>query len=299
MEKFKDIWASIVSQIHERTTNPLTFSFVVGWLLWNYRFVFIAVSELPVKEKLSLIKSYYPDWHIAGQEGFLYPLLTSLAYVFAYPFITKIVVNFYRQQQVDLANSVRQIEKVRLLTREDATALIRNHEKALSKATDAETELILELKNTREALQTAEEENRALEADKKSLIQKQKFKSVLSENQDSIQDEKIDINEFIAPLQSYGFEDVSLSKRYDDINIENHKLNTRQLEILSTLSEETRVELSSIISKFNVKRFYIEAEIDGLIKRNLTQRVLRDSFRLTQQGRAVLSAFVAEKKWSV
>lgn len=299
MEKFKDIWASMVSQINERTTNPLTFSFIISWIIWNYRFILIAFSELPIESKLNLITEYYPDWYVAGKEGFLYPLITSLVYVFIYPYITKVVVNFYRNQQVVLANSVRQIEKTRLLTRDDATALQRSHEKILNKAADTENELRLELKNVREALQAAEEENRVLDADKKSLIQKQNNKSILSENQETVQKEKIDINTFIDPIQSYGFEEIKLSKKHESINIENHKLNTRQLEILSTLSDGARVELSSIISKFNVKRIYIEAEIDGLIKRNLTQRVLGDSFRLTEQGRAVLSAFIAEKKWSV
>lgn len=299
MEKFKDIWASIVSQVHERTTNPLTFSFIVSWLIWNYRFVFIAVSELPIKEKLAYIKSFYPDWHVASQEGLLYPLLTSLAYVFIYPFITKKVVNFYRYQQILLADSIKQIEKERLLTREDATALQRNHEKALSKAADTESELRSELKNVREALQTVEEEIRISEADKKALIQEQSIKTVLAENKDVVSEEKVDINTFIEPTKSDDHQEIVLDHRYKDVHIENHKLSARQLQILTILSDETRVELSSIISKINVKRFYIEAEIDVLIKRNLTERALRDSYRLTQQGRAVLSAFVNEKKWSV
>lgn len=307
MEKFKDIWASIVSQIHERTTNPLTFSFVISWLIWNYRFIFIAFSELPVKEKLSLIKSFYPDWHIAGQEGFVYPLLTSLAYVFIYPFIAIVVINFSRDQQIRQANSIKRLEKERLLTREDATALQRRHEKSRAKASEIEGQLQLELSDLREALQSAENEISKLQ-NKIPTPSFDKLKQEVVESFQASQNLESNLDNSSTSDVDAGNVDIVdiVDNKYIRLNNpipgtylnKNNALTGRQLKILSLLSEGINVDIQNILNHLNVKRLFIDSDLDVLRELGLVIKASNlQMYKINAKGRSILKAYIEQGLW--
>jgi hypothetical protein len=291
MEKFKDIWASMVSHINERTTNPLTFSFIFSWIAWNYRFIMIVISELPIKEKLEFLKTNYPDWNLAWQEGLLFPLLTSLVYVFIYPFITEKVVNFYRHRQVLLANSVKQIEKERILTKEDATALQRRHEKSMIKASESELELQTELNIVREALQAAETELGNLKTFNVELLAiNKKNKEKMNANLDKKFSE-IDI-------ESDG-NNIILKTTVPGLILNNNSLTKRQLQILSILSDGSWVVIDILVSRLQLKRLYIETDLDILGRQNMVGRSTGNRYMLQENGRAALSAFIEQGLWSL
>ena len=296
MEKFKDIWASIVSQIHERTTNPLTFSFVISWLIWNYRFIFIAFSELPVKEKLSLIKSFYPDWHIAGQEGFVYPLLTSLAYIFIYPFITIYVVNYYRDHQIRIANSLKRLEKERTLSKEDAAALERRHQKMLAKASQVELESQTEITNLREALQSAEEEisSLKLKLDPKMILEVHNPLKKESETLSELQNNSTEIIET-------SDQNLVLNYPVQGITLKNNSLTKRQLKILSLLSDGDRISIKDIASDFSVRKFFVDFDLDILRRFELILNLGSNNseYQITEKGRIALNAFIDQEIWKL
>ncbi len=296
MEKFKDIWASIISQIHERTTNPLTFSFVLSWLLWNYRFIFISVSELPVKEKLSYIKSFYPDWYIAGQEGFLYPLLTSLAYIFIYPFITIYVVNYYRDHQIRIANSLKRLEKERTLSKEDAAALERRHQKMLAKASQVELESQTEITNLREALQSAEEEisSLKLKLDPKMILEVHNPLKKESETLSELPNNSIEIIET-------SDQNLVLNYPVQGIALKNNSLTKRQLKILSLLSDGDRISIKDIASDFSVRKFFVDFDLDILRRFELILNLGSNNseYQITEKGRIALNAFIDQEIWKL
>lgn len=296
MEKFKDIWASIVSQIHERTTNPLTFSFVVSWLIWNYRFVLIAISELPIKEKIEFINSIYPDWIIVWREGIFYPLSTALLYVFVYPFITEIAVNFYRNRQVILANSIKNIERQRLLTKEEATGLQRRHEKMLTKASEAEMELQAELKVLRESLQSAEEEINSLRLKLNPKVVLEVDNSTIANSMHPTEAKEDDIE--IIEIDN---QNLSLDNSVPGVNLKNNSLTKRQLRILSILSDGNRVSIKDIAADFSIRKFFVDFDLDVLrgLELIFNSGIGNTEYQITALGRVALNAFIAQNIWKL
>lgn len=148
METIKDLWASLVAYANERSTNPLTSAFVLTWAAWNYKFFVVLFNGETTAEKFDAIAELYPRsddrclltnaicmppdafWGSA----FVYPALTTLLYVFAYPYITKKVVSFYRRRQIEIANEVKAIEKERVRTVEEVATLVRGYEQRVNAA---------------------------------------------------------------------------------------------------------------------------------------------------------------------
>ncbi len=307
MEKFKDIWASLISQINERTTNPLTFSFILSWLAWNYKFLIVLFSDMKAPEKLSVIELKYSEWNIAWQSGFIYPLLTALIYVFIYPYVTDIVVRFYRARQISLANSVKNIEKKRLLTHEDANMLRRSYEGQLAKISQAESDAQVELNSARQALASAEDEINSLKANKPISVE-----NLL------IKDRQVDINVSIPTHLRSGFENISerdvsdsqttksdrdtlirLSGNHSNIQEKNRSLTRSKLKILTALSKGEELSVSELVQKIGEKTFFIQSDLDELSSSALIQRITSTGYILSSNGRAVLKVFVKEGKWTL
>lgn len=159
MDTLKDIWASLVAGVQERTTNPLSFAFIVSWCLWNFKLIFILAGDGTTAERLHAVDMLYPCT-LATYLGHAFgaPLATALFYVFVYPSISAKVIDRYRRKQVAIANSVREIEGARLLTAEESRRQIREHELERTIWQETETTLRNQLREVREALQTAERE---------------------------------------------------------------------------------------------------------------------------------------------
>lgn len=157
VDTLKDIWASMVAGVQERTTNPLTFSFIASWCLWNYKFFIILAGDGSTAARLQAVDALYPfAWATYVGHAFGLPLITACAYVFIYPNISARVIDHYRTKQVAIANSVRTIEGERLLTVEDSTRMTREHEAARALWQETESRLQAQLRELRDALQHAE-----------------------------------------------------------------------------------------------------------------------------------------------
>jgi len=130
MDALKDIWASLVSGLRDRTTNPLTVSFAFSWAVWNYKFFIVLYGDETGTEKLAAIEKLYPPVEAAWQgRAFLFPLITASFYVFLYPLIGMLAIWVYRKYQVVTSNMVKSVEKTRTLSQEEAAIITRRHER--------------------------------------------------------------------------------------------------------------------------------------------------------------------------
>lgn len=119
-----DFIRSVNSQINERFSSPLLGGFLISWCLWNYQFLVILFSENTVTETFFLIQSIaFPDRVAIFLSGFLYPLITTLIYVFIYPYPAKFVYRFTQQKQKEINEIRRQISNETMLTLEESRAL--------------------------------------------------------------------------------------------------------------------------------------------------------------------------------
>jgi hypothetical protein len=116
-----DLLKSAKETIVERMTSPLLGSFAVAWCLWNYKFLVILFSENGVSQTFKLIESIaFPDLWSVFNRGVLFPLISALVYVFAYPYPARFIYAFTLKRQREVNQIKRQIEEETLLTLEQS-----------------------------------------------------------------------------------------------------------------------------------------------------------------------------------
>jgi len=135
-------------------------AFAISWAAWNYRFILVLVSSMPVAEKFAYIDSnIFDSYKNIFLHGTLYPLITTLSLIFIYPIPAKFVYEYWRKRQRDLKEIQQRIDDETPLTREEAREL--RHE-TLNAKLEFEQELerrsaeITRLKETIKELQPRE-----------------------------------------------------------------------------------------------------------------------------------------------
>lgn len=117
----EDTIKSIKLAINERLSGPAIPSFSISWLLWNYKFVMIMLSENTITTTLQLIEkhSFFGTFDII-LKGFFLPGITAAAYIFLYPYPERFINKIWRTHQMKLLEQRRQIEDEVLLTLEES-----------------------------------------------------------------------------------------------------------------------------------------------------------------------------------
>jgi len=126
-----------------RFNSPFLGAFIVSWLVWNHRLVFVLFSGLSVPERFRYIdETLYPT-----VETFLClnvggPLLSALAYIFLLPWPTEWVHkwNLHRKQRLWYAEQVA--EGKRLLTHEESQTIRAENLKLKSSLNQRRQELV-------------------------------------------------------------------------------------------------------------------------------------------------------------
>lgn len=155
-----DLLKSIKAHLHDKATSPLFGTFAVTWIVWNYKFIMVLFSSFPVDKKFEYISTHlYPFVNSYLSRGVLFPLLTTIFFIFVYPYPAKWVYSFVRNQQRQLLEIKAKIEDETPLTVEDSrnirrelTRLVLEHEKEL----EAKNSEILKLKTLIENFQNDE-----------------------------------------------------------------------------------------------------------------------------------------------
>lgn len=96
-----DIKHSLTSRIK----HPLISSFLISWLFFNWRSVFIAISTKPVEDKIALIENYLGWWNSLG-----IPLALALFYVLGLPYISNLIEKVIwkaKEEKIDATYKVR------------------------------------------------------------------------------------------------------------------------------------------------------------------------------------------------
>jgi DNA-binding MarR family transcriptional regulator len=294
METLKDLWASMVAYVNERTTNPLTSAFLLSWAAWNYKFFVLLFSDESPAEKFQAIEALYPRPDIYWSGGLLYPALTAIFYVFFYPYITAWVVTFYRGRQVAIANSLKIVEGKRVRDVEEVTRLIRAHEKELQSVN-------ADLASSRQKVEGLQ---RALSGAESELIS---AKELLATARSSVPPERAGTVRQVAPLISdaaeHGSMDtddepIALSEGTEIGKLERAAFNRRQLKLLTLLTDRSLYPDGELKQASGLKPFWVDEELTKLSARGL---VIREAgyWEITEKGRQVLRTLIAEKQWII
>lgn len=275
IEIIKDIWASLVRGVNDRGTNPLTFAFILSWAGWNLKFLIVIWGNSSSSEKILAIEAMYPGgWDVMWGQGFLYPALTSLMYVFVYPFVSEAAIRFYRWRQVSISNKIRRIEAERLLSREDVARITSRHEKERRDWTTQSEEQERIISELRDALRVKENSYR-------SLSETSSYERKNAAARKPIVDAQVSSGDGVTPKEE-GASGAELSSN----------LSTKLVVELSDLPDgATAQELSSLFGvNYSVIRYCLEElEVAGTVSIDSDER-----WSLTSKGRGAAVRLLAE-----
>lgn len=106
---FEQFTNSIKATLYDRISNPLSNSFLFSWVLWNYKIVVILFSSLRPYEKINEIDifisttifkvNFYEPLGYWCSNGFLFPLLSALLYLYIYPIPSKIIYEHWLKKR--------------------------------------------------------------------------------------------------------------------------------------------------------------------------------------------------------
>ncbi len=123
---FDEISKSIKATLYERVSSPLTGSFIISWIIINWKVVLSIFSSLPVQSKIEFIESLYPTWWNYALYGLVIPLIASTIFILIYPHPTKWLYKYWHEKKIELRNEKLKLDSVQLLSEKESREL---HEK--------------------------------------------------------------------------------------------------------------------------------------------------------------------------
>ncbi|MEL4279550.1 hypothetical protein [Shewanella mangrovisoli] len=123
---FEQFTNSIKATLYDRVSSPLSSSFLVSWCLWNYKILIVLFSSMEPYQKYNAIDifistslfstPFYEPLGYLMSNGFVYPLLSALAYIFIYPIPSKYIYKYHIKQLSLLKQARNTIEELEVLT---------------------------------------------------------------------------------------------------------------------------------------------------------------------------------------
>lgn len=153
---FTEIRKSIGNILNERIYSPFYGAFIVSWLIWNWKIIYLTlfISEKTIKgSKISFIETNYCDINVL----ITYPLLSTLFIILIMPFITNgayWMSLLFSKWKTDKKNA---IEQKQLLTLEQSIQIreeLRNLEEKYEKLVQSKENEIDLLKQQLSAIET-------------------------------------------------------------------------------------------------------------------------------------------------
>ncbi len=118
---FDELNNSIKANLYERATSPLFGTFVISWVLWNYKAIFVLMSSMPIIEKFDYIETFlYSNIWSCISITFVYPLASALLFIFIYPYPALFVYKFWHEKQKKQKEAKQLIEDETPLTIEES-----------------------------------------------------------------------------------------------------------------------------------------------------------------------------------
>jgi hypothetical protein len=119
-----DYIKSIKAQLYDRATSPLFGTFALSWVGWNYKFIVVLLESAPAADRLWYVSNVlYEGWFDRVFQGFIFPTLTSLLFIYVYPILAQPIYLYVREQQKKLRDIKQKIEGETVLTIEESRVI--------------------------------------------------------------------------------------------------------------------------------------------------------------------------------
>lgn len=115
---------NVLSLLGSRISSAFFFSFILSWLAWNHRLVFVLFSGMSVQDRFAYIDNeLYPSLQHILAVGLALPLLTATGYVLLGPVIDRWVEIWRLRIRRKVREDELRSEGLELLTREESKAI--------------------------------------------------------------------------------------------------------------------------------------------------------------------------------
>jgi len=123
---FSESITSIKATLYERISSPLLGSYIISFLIWNYKLIILIFSKSNADVKINFINdTLYPQIIDYFNYWFLFPSLTTLFFIFIYPIPAKFVYEHTQTKKAELKKIKQNIEDESLLTKKESYNLKR------------------------------------------------------------------------------------------------------------------------------------------------------------------------------
>jgi hypothetical protein len=197
----KDIIDSLKEQAEHRLGSPIFGSLVLSWLGWNYKYLLILATGLPIAGRFQLAEELlYPDWWHYWGRLYLGPVACSLAYIFLYPLLSIRLLSYWERRAMKMRDRRNEIQRQTLLTREESFQIT----ELARKRHEADRAIIESQAREIEGLHSARQQSSGLAEDQRQRLAALEHQTKRRETEDS----KLRPLEHLDPATRTGVEDL-------------------------------------------------------------------------------------------
>lgn len=280
---FEQFTNSIKATLYDRISNPLSNSFLFSWVLWNYKIIVILFSSLRPYEKISEIDifisttvfkvDFYEPLGYWCSNGFLFPLLSALLYLYIYPIPSKIIYEHWLGKQKELQDLKNKVDEVKLLSFEDSQRIKKSaldmefsYVDYMSEKDSQLNKTKLDYEDLKSLHQKCSDENESL---KQSLADKNKefenFIGILNQTKASYDKLSLEFTEVQSALKTYKDKDAQLDSiefKVLTAFINSTENRVYENELLKIYSDKLKIKAEQVIDEF-IKNKFITVNITG------------------------------------
>ncbi|KFF70876.1 hypothetical protein [Pectobacterium brasiliense] len=265
---FEDLIKTVKAQLYDRITSPLLGCFLISWFIWNYKFIFTLFSDMKIIEKFKYIDNVIYD---GASDYFIHclalPLITTMFFIFIYPYPAKFTYEFFRKRQVELKEIQQKLDNETPLTKEEAKKI---RSDAIKMSIDFEQEI-----------EKIREENLSL----RKLLKERNEKNsneILNREETEIQSRKKDSNDIKLETEHIDYKPF-FSK---DSNVSGNS------RLLVTAPEHIKSSIENHISSdklFNGHSFMVDIDkqyvLISLLSRNGKVKIFKYDYHVPENGK--------------
>ncbi|MGR5138547.1 hypothetical protein [Vibrio jasicida] len=135
-----DVLTSIKAYLYDRTSSPLLGAFATSLALWNFKILMLFFSKTPYAVKVWEIDFFYSQPFFSSIDSlswltnywmclYLMPAVTSLFYIYVFPWFSHRVFEFSYNKQIALNNKKKEMQGSELISAEEKEELLSKIEK--------------------------------------------------------------------------------------------------------------------------------------------------------------------------
>lgn len=286
---FESMFKELRLQVYDRLNSPLLASFIVSWSLWNYKFFVILLSKASVTQTFELIQAHcFPSSDVLWERALFWPLLTTAAYLFLYPYPARWVYRFVKLQQQKLVDIRQEVEAKQRLSLEDSVKLRNGMRKLQLVHIEELKERDTEIEELRMQLDVLLKESKELGGERKPNPEEawpfpvgpRPSSTSSASNEDNLHHSE-DVADFLKNTGLLDEEPIPSEKlkssKFDFV------LSDAELRILQAIGSSGNATVTNIASNSEQPRYLVEHSIVELQDRGL--------ITLKDDGRSVLTDF--------